>query len=261
MSARRSACAGSATSLPPPAACSLSLFFPLGEHFFIDSVRRHRELIAAGSPLDAAVAAFCRQEAFHSREHEAYNGALRPHMAVGAVEAVVGAVLAPFRAGPRCLALAGTAGLEHLTAVLGHTLLCDEALLAGSEPHYAALWRWHAYEETEHKAVAFDVYEAAYGRGVAAYTLRIAAYLIAMAIFFALFLPVFLYTCACAGCLLDGAGWRRLAHLQWAPPAPGAGALRRIVPLLFHYLRPGFHPWQHENSGLLRKGPARPPVE
>ena len=26
------------------------------------------------------------------------------------------------------------------------------------------LWMWHAVEENEHKAVAFDVYEAMYGR-------------------------------------------------------------------------------------------------
>ena len=243
----------------PPRPLSLSLFFPLGEHFFIESVQRHRASVPPGSPLAANVTAFVKQEALHSREHELYNAALQPHAAVGLIESVIRGVLAPFRAGPRCLALAGTAGLEHLTAALGHTLLADPLLDAGSEPHYAALWRWHAYEETEHKAVAFDVYEAAYGRGVAAYALRAAAYLVAMAIFLALFLPAFLYMCLCAGCLFDLPSWGRLVHKQWAAPGPGSGALRRILPLLADYLRPGFHPWQHENSDLLLGGAEKPP--
>ena len=34
------------------------------------------------------------------------------------------------------------------------------------------MWYWHAIEENEHKAVAFDVYEGVFGKGVKAYALR-----------------------------------------------------------------------------------------
>ena len=61
-----------------------------------------------------------------------------------------------------CLAV--TAALEHYTAALAETLLTDEraqALLGTSEVRSMLLW--HALEESEHKAVAFDVYRAAGG--------------------------------------------------------------------------------------------------
>ena len=57
-----------------------------------------------------------------------------------------------------------TAALEHYTATLAETLLTDEraqALLGESEVRSMLLW--HALEESEHKAVAFDVFRAAGG--------------------------------------------------------------------------------------------------
>ena len=54
---------------------SLSLFFPVGERFFIDSVRNYRDTVS-DSELKKAVSAFIGQEAMHGREHDEYNGAL-----------------------------------------------------------------------------------------------------------------------------------------------------------------------------------------
>ena len=140
---------------------SLSLFFPRGEAFFIHSVRRLRHVVAPGSQLDADVEAFIKQESYHGREHELYNDALRPHFGAAQLwcfDAVIGGLLSLFEWGPRALALSGTVGLEHLTAVLGHTLLSDPTLLGGSEPHYGALWKYHSHEETEHKVSGADSY-------------------------------------------------------------------------------------------------------
>ena len=236
---------------------TLSLFFPAGEQFFIRAVQRClRTLPAPGLPpaAAAAVRAFVAQEALHSREHEAYNAALQQHYggaALGALDAIVGAVLAFFDAGPRALALAGTVGLEHLTAALGHTLLVEPDLYANAEPRFAALWLWHAYEETEHKAVAFDVYTAVYGKGPFAWALRCVAFIIAMVIFAMLFLPAYIGMLAGAGCLFDITGWRTLLRLHWA--GQGKGVLRRIVPLLLDFFRYDFHPWDHDNRALLKQ--------
>ena len=52
---------------------TLSLFFPVGERFFIDSVRHYRDRVQ-DPDLKKAVAAFIGQEAMHGREHEEYNG-------------------------------------------------------------------------------------------------------------------------------------------------------------------------------------------
>ena len=56
--------------------------------------------------------------------------------------------------------LAGTVAVEHLTAVLAEKALGDHGLFADADPAMVALWQWHAVEEMEHKAVAFDVYRA-----------------------------------------------------------------------------------------------------
>ena len=48
--------------------------------------------------------------------------------------------------------------LEHFTAILAHQLLGNPRHLAGADPESAALWRWHAIEEIEHKGVAYDTW-------------------------------------------------------------------------------------------------------
>ncbi|RAV68827.1 metal-dependent hydrolase, partial [Aerococcus mictus] len=52
---------------------------------------------------------------------------------------------------------------EHWTAILADSLLRRPEVLKDAHPEMAALWRWHAIEESEHKAVAFDVYRAVGG--------------------------------------------------------------------------------------------------
>src|SRR4029079_15061731 len=60
--------------------------------------------------------------------------------------------------------LALTAALEHFTATLAELLLTDEdARAMFGEPAARDLFVWHALEESEHKAGAFDVYRAAGG--------------------------------------------------------------------------------------------------
>lgn len=121
-------------------------------------MRKFAHCVPAGSPLADEVKRFVSQEAVHSREHELYNEALARHYWVGGIEGVIWLVLGFFKCLSSTLCLAGTVGLEHLTAALGHTLVTDDEAFEGCEPHYAALWRWHAQEEVEHKAVAFDVF-------------------------------------------------------------------------------------------------------
>jgi predicted metal-dependent hydrolase len=44
---------------------------------------------------------------------------------------------------------------------MAHDLLTNPKSLEGIEEKIKALWKWHAVEEAEHKAVAFDVYKQA----------------------------------------------------------------------------------------------------
>ena len=54
----------------------MSILFPVGERFFISSVRNYQDDIR-DPKLRKAVRAFIGQEAMHGREHEIYNAALQ----------------------------------------------------------------------------------------------------------------------------------------------------------------------------------------
>ena len=54
---------------------AMSITFPAGEKFFIDSVRHYADRIE-DPKLAREIRHFCGQEGFHRREHERYNEAL-----------------------------------------------------------------------------------------------------------------------------------------------------------------------------------------
>jgi uncharacterized protein len=146
------------------AAC-LSAVFPDGEDFFVRSVRHFRGDI--NDPvLKRQVTGFIGQEAMHGREHRAFNRRLSElGYPTRFVERVTerGLALAE-RVLPARTNLAVTAALEHYTATLAEQLLRDPDTrdLFGDD-RVRDLFLWHALEESEHKAVAFDVYRAVGG--------------------------------------------------------------------------------------------------
>ena len=124
---------------------ALSIFFPEGEQFFIESVRHYHDRIDSPA-LERDVKGFVGQEAMHSREHRRYNAALaRMGLPVAELEEKVGKYLDTVRerTSPEDR-LAVTIALEHFTAIMAHAALSDERLLANAEPNLAAIWRWHA---------------------------------------------------------------------------------------------------------------------
>jgi len=142
-------------------AAMLSAVFPEGEDFFVRSVRHYRDRID-DPQLAEQVKGFIGQEAVHGREHREFNDRLAelgyPTKAVDRAVKRGLALLA--RLSPAHHQLAVTAALEHYTATLAETLLRDDAARAEFVSDEArALFAWHALEETEHKAVAFDVYQ------------------------------------------------------------------------------------------------------
>src|SRR3954465_14937522 len=136
---------------------ALSSTFPIGEAYFVESVRRFRE---GGPPqLAEEIKGFTTQEAIHSREHDAFNK--RAELAgydLSTLEAQVEKRLAITRSRPPVVNRAATMALEHFTAILAHQLLANPQHLARADPEAAELWRWHACEEIEHKGVAYDTW-------------------------------------------------------------------------------------------------------
>jgi hypothetical protein len=224
---------------------ALSLLFPEGERFFVESVKQLRHLVDDPALL-ADVAGFIGQEAMHGREHRSLNEMMVGHGYTVApkVEARLRGFLQLVR---RVLAprsqLAATVALEHFTAIMAEGLLRHESMRAGFHPGVRHLWLWHAVEETEHKAVAFDVYRAAGG----GYPRRIAIMLLATVIFFAVTAGVQARLMATRGVLWKPWRWVRGVTRLWIWP----GHFTRMIPAYLDYFRPGFHPSDRDTAALL----------
>ncbi len=142
-------------------AMALSAVFPDGEDFFVRSVRHFRDQID-DPELKRQVAGFIGQESMHGREHRVFNDRLAElGYPTKRIERVTKGLL-EFR--ERKLSpksnLAVTAALEHFTATLAELVLTsEEARALFGHDAVRDLFVWHALEESEHKAVAFDVYK------------------------------------------------------------------------------------------------------
>jgi len=225
---------------------AMSITFPLGEKFFIDSVRHFTDRIDDPKLL-GDIRGFCGQEGFHRREHQRYNEVLCERrgydlaLMEGRLQRNID--LAYKRLSP-LERLAVTAALEHLTAILAEAALSDnDPLIGRAEPAMQTLWNWHAAEEMEHKAVAFDVYRAVGGSE----KLRRRAMREAT-----LFLLVDILAGVVHMLRRDGKLWRpRLWYQGWKFLFFKGGVLRRVWPAYREYYRDGFHPWQRDTRDLL----------
>ena len=142
---------------------ALSSTFPIGEQFFVHSVRNVRDKVK-DEKLQAQIAAFIGQEAMHSKAHAEFNDAWRSDdynldrfQAWLARKNIYVKTLHPK------IQLAITCAFEHFTALLGGYILRHPEVLSTLDDDAVKLWVWHAIEEIEHRAVAFDVYQAVYG--------------------------------------------------------------------------------------------------
>lgn len=138
----------------------LSSVFPDGEDYFVRSVEAVRDKIE-DPRLRQDVEGFLGQESMHGREHRALNERLAglgyPTRAIGSYVRLLTSLRERFQS--KNANLAYTAALEHYTATLAETLLGDpEARAEIGHEGVRSLLLWHALEEAEHKAVAFDVY-------------------------------------------------------------------------------------------------------
>lgn len=227
---------------------TMSLVIPVGERFFIDAVRHYRDQIE-DPELKRAATAFIGQEAMHGREHDEYNARLFERLPDTArFERRIKGLLDWFRDNsPPSMRLSATIALEHLTAIMADGLLNEPHLREKSEPGYAALWEWHALEETEHKGVAYDVWEATQGKGVRAYAERSFGLLLATAIFWSQVIPAQLRFVRQEGKMRDAKGWREFYRVAFGE----VGFLRKMARPWLDYFRPSFHPWDHDNRHFL----------
>ena len=228
---------------------ALSATFPKGEGFFVESVRKFRE--GTNPKLAAEIKAFVTQEVMHSREHVQFNKrALDAGYDLKPLEDQVDYRLDIIRAKPPIASLAATMCLEHFTAILAHELLRDPRHLAGADAESAAMWRWHAVEEIEHKGVAYDTWLHAtkdWPRGKR-WKVKAKVMLFATRNFIVDRTTGTLELLRQDG-ITGPKAWARMFWFAWVRP----GMLRKILGAWLAFFRPGFHPWNHDDRALIAR--------
>ena len=233
---------------------ALSATFPLGEAYFVESVRKFRD--GAPEPLATEIRAFTTQEVIHSREHLAFNRrAADAGYDLKPLEIRVADRLALTRERPPIVSLAATMALEHFTAILAHELLADPRHLDGADRATADLWRWHAIEEIEHKGVAYDTWLHATKAWPRAKRWKVKAKVM-------LLVTRNFVVDRSAGSLellrQDGItgvkAWTNLVWYMWIRP----GMMRKIFAAWAKFFLPGFHPWNEDDRALIAAYEAQP---
>ncbi|MFN7643754.1 MAG: metal-dependent hydrolase [Burkholderiales bacterium] len=141
---------------------ALSMSFPVGEQSFIDSLR----LGLAALPPERReafadeVRGFIGQEATHRHLHARFNAILEAQGQQNTVGPRAQRRIERFADVDLRNLVAGTAAVEHFTAVFADWLLRHPHALEGAEPRLRLLWEWHSAEEAEHRSTAFDMYTA-----------------------------------------------------------------------------------------------------
>jgi len=226
---------------------ALSFMFPVGEQFFIDSVRHFAKEVAAQglTELSQDIKHFAGQEATHRHLHQQYNDFLVSKGYTPWVEHALERVIRYTAFFDPLTKLSITVAYEHFTAILGDGLLRHQSWSEGMDPTMRTIWLWHAAEESEHKAVAIDTYRAMGG----GYLRRVALYLLISLEFL-----VYAFVQSTMMLLKDGQFFKRKT---WGSALRfwfgREGILWHTMPHWWAFLKPSFHPWQHDNRALVAR--------
>ena len=230
---------------------AMSLTFPDGERMFMDAVKAYRGDVSGKLAQD--VKDFVAQEAIHSREHHLLNNKIdREKYPVDEIEAAIKERIAFAREGGPFRMLMATICLEHFTAMMAELMTVantdDVPLFSKTDTALESLWRWHAMEETEHKAVAYDVF------------LEVTKDWSGLKRYFRRNLSMLLITRSFTQNIADHAvsllmadGYtekdarRDVKAFLWKKPA----LFGRGWKTWLSWFKPGFHPWDHDTRDLM----------
>lgn len=226
---------------------ALSLSFPVGEKFFVDSVKHYLPRIE-DSKLQRDAAVFVQQEYIHRREHQRYNEILAEVRGfdLQKLESLYVREIERANGQPSIARLAATVVLEHITAMFAAGSMRNPRWMDGAHPVMADLWQWHAIEETEHKSVAYDVFLAVGGdRKLLRQVMRIVR----------LRFPYHVFLSICQMRRMEGkplmslSFWREGYEFLFGK----SGVIREVAEDFRMFFRDDFHPWMIDNRELLRE--------
>jgi uncharacterized protein len=229
---------------------AFSAVFPHGEAFMARSVHHWQSQLPDGLAADARD--FVHQESSHAREHGRMNEVLTDAgYDIEPLEHTIKSFVSFFRGRSEMTCLTATMCIEHFTSIIAAEILKNDHHLAGADPELRELWVWHAIEEIEHKAVAFDVwnYAARDWSGAKRYLVRNGMLMLVTISFFVNRTRGQMQLLKQDG-IAAGPAFRGLIKHGF-----GRGGLaRNIFKPWLSYFRPAFHPWDHDDHHLLEKG-------
>jgi uncharacterized protein len=221
---------------------ALSMSFPVGEQYFIDSIRRALDTLpeTERQRFASEVQGFVGQEATHRHVHTLFNAHLEQ---LGYKNEIEKRTLRRMRASADINLrnhVAATAATEHFTAIFANWTLRHPQALAGTEPRLQTLWLWHSAEESEHRSTAFDIYTAIGGN----HEWRIRVFRYVTWNFLGDVLRQTVRNLWHDGSLFQWRTWRSGATFLFARD----GIIRGNYQLWRDYLSPDFHPSQQDAS-------------
>jgi predicted metal-dependent hydrolase len=168
---------------------AISLVTPVLERFFIQTVASNPP--AADSQLAAQCRAFIHEEAAHTGAHRQLNQALLAylHTAPPGLATLDRLGELAHRHLPRHSQMALVAALEHCTAVVSQAYNERQAQWQFSCTYAQELFAEHAREEIDHRAVAFDLWQAHGGGGLLSRLLTMTLILCCGGIYLSLAVP------------------------------------------------------------------------
>ena len=136
------------------------------------------------------------------------------------------------------------AGLEHFTAMFGEIYFENPELMEKMHPEMRRLFEWHAAEEIEHKAVAYDQLLAIDD----SYVLRTGIMNVAVVGFYLITFGNTLYFMAQDKSLFNWREWLTIADVFFGKYNLAAMSDGKFL----EYYKPDFHPWDNQNYHLAQ---------
>lgn len=230
---------------------ALSIFLTYGEDLVIDTARHHRQFLT-DPLLKQRVTALIGQEAIHSKMHNEWNDVLAQHRFPVPLFRFLGSKVFEygFNRFPQPLKLSMMAGIEHFTAVLAEFMMKHEDnFFETSDEQQRALWMWHMLEESEHKDIAYDVYQTL----SANYPLRVVGFVIALITITVLvpFAATLIPVIRKPSNVLSLSYWKDVKRSAALIFGREDGVYGSSLSHIFDYLRRDFHPNDHDTSEWL----------
>lgn len=220
-----------------------SVFIPPGERFFIRSVRHFKDRIQ-DPELKELMRAFMQQETLHGKAHDAFNESFEQYgyrlkeeqeYVEKVFERIEKYVPAKFRLGM-------TVFFEHLTATGAAAAFYDENVMEMMSKEALEFWQWHAAEEIEHKAVAFDVLEEVSGN----YFTRVSSAVLGLLVMTYPIIKTYRHMAAAYNEPVTEEHKKELKAFLASP------YIKKQRDQLLSYFKPGFHPWQIDDEVYLK---------